>query len=131
MAGIDGYNHVSLTVTDLERSVAWYRDVLGFTVRGQGERETFRRARLVGPGGGPTLSLTRHADGSGDRFDETRTGLDHLAFTVPEVADVEALERRLRELGVEHSEIRHTGAVAAITFRDPDNVQLEVFSSGA
>ena len=129
--GIDGYSHVSLTVTDLERSVAWYREVLGFTVHGHGEREGFRRARLAGPGGGPTLSLTQHAGGTGDPFSETRTGLDHLAFTVPHVTDVEALGRRFDELGVEHSGIRRTGPVAAITFRDPDNVQLEVFSSGA
>ena len=130
MGAIAGYQHLSLSVTDLARSLAWYRDVLGFEVESEFDRTGFRRARLRSPNGGATLSLTNHEAGSGEPFDERRTGMDHVAFAVGTVADVEALRRRFEQLGVSHSELKGSGDTAMITLRDPDNIQLEVFGRG-
>ena len=132
MTLITGYHHVSLTVTDVARSAAWYGDVLGFAVEAESEGVGYRRTRLRHRQAGISLTLTRHDDGEGEPFSERRTGLDHLAFAVPSVELVEAFRRRFKELGVVHSELkphgRGPGDGAVVTLRDPDNVQLEVFA---
>ncbi len=132
MPSISGYHHLSLTVTDLGRSAEWYREVLGFTTDTEFEGAGFRRVRLRRPDGDVTLTLTCHDRGSADSFSELRTGMDHVAFLVPSVDDVNGWKRRFEELGVKHSEIKATatGLGALITLRDPDDIQLEVFASG-
>ncbi|MFP5371991.1 MAG: VOC family protein, partial [Actinomycetes bacterium] len=66
--------------------------------------------------------------GSGDRFDERRTGLDHVAFQLGGPAAVDALVRRFRDLVVEHSEQDPGAGGPRVFFRDPDNIQLEAFA---
>jgi glyoxylase I family protein len=103
---------------------------MGLTVEDLFSGDGFRRARLRQPDSGLILTLTQHEHGSGDSFSELRTGLDHLAFAVPSVADVDAFARRFEEYRVEYSERKPTraGTGAMITLRDPDNIQLEVFT---
>ncbi len=128
MASISGFNHVSFSVTDPVRSAAWYQEVLGFARHGDGEGKGFRRIRLCHPDSGVTVTLTGHRSGTGDAFSELRTGLDHLAFTVE--GELEEWKQRFEEGGVDHSEIRVLGnGSRAITLRDPDNIQLEVFAT--
>jgi glyoxylase I family protein len=134
MTRISGYHHVSLTVTDLDKSTEWYGEALGFSHDADIEGDGFRRTRLHHPSGTITLTLTQHENGSGDRFDERRTGLDHVAFSVPNLKEVREFKRRFEEQGVPHSEIKlvrsEFGDGGMITLRDPDNIQLEVFASG-
>lgn len=133
MPAISAVHHLSLTVTDLAKSVAWYRDVLGFTIDAEIERETFRRTRLRHPDCELILTLTRHLASASERFDERHPGLDHVAFLVPGVAHLEAWKQRLEAHGVDHSEIKPLGkdrsAGAMITLRDPDHIQLEVVAT--
>lgn len=127
MPSIATFDHVSLSVTDLDASIAWYRDVLGFTVAGSFDRPAFSRARLHHPEGDVTLSLTCHHGGPGDRFDEHRTGLDHVAFRSAGDEGILAWKRHFEDLGVAHSDVREVGeAGGIITLRDPDGVQVEV-----
>ena len=134
MPEIVAYHHLSFSVTDLARSTAWYGEALGLAVVAEFDGPSFRRARLRPRGGGVTLTLTQHEAGSGDRFDERRTGLDHAALQLTSRAEVEALERRFTELGIQHSEVRppggDSGSSASMFFRDPDNIQLEAFALG-
>jgi glyoxylase I family protein len=129
---ISGYSHLSFTVTDLHRSTEWYRDVLGFSLDSEVKGDGFRRNRLRHPDAGITLTLTEHDAGSGDRFDERRTGMDHVSFAVPNAEDLHRFKERFEEQGVDHSEVKPTasGAGGIITLRDPDNIQLEVFAAG-
>lgn len=130
MAPITAVHHLSLTVTDLVRSVEWYTQLLGFSVEREIRGTTFRRTRLRHPGTSVILTLTQHREGSLETFRETTTGLDHLAFLVPTVADVEACERLFADRGVPHSEVKRDAPdVARIFFRDPDNIQLEVMAA--
>ena len=130
MPSINGFHHVSFSVSDLGRSAAWYQDVLGFGHDSDVEGEGFRRVRLRHPDAGITVTLTQHQQGGGERFSELRTGLDHLAFSVGGADDVEEWKRRFEERGVDHSEIKtRPGGAAIITVRDPDNIQLEVFGA--
>lgn len=130
MAPITSVHHLSLTVTDLMRSVEWYTQLLGFSIEREIQGATFRRTRLRHSGTSVILTLTQHHEGSLETFRETTTGLDHLAFLVPTVADVEACERLFEDRGVPHSEVkREASDVARIFFRDPDNIQLEVMAA--
>lgn len=134
MATIKGYHHISLSVTDLGKSSRWYRDVLGLDFEADIEGRGFRRTRLRVPESGMTLTLTSHETTTGGHCDEKQPGLDHVAFDVGGVRDVEAFRTRFDRLGIDHSGVKaipngsaFTGAV--ITLRDPDNVQLEIFGS--
>lgn len=128
MTDVIGYHHLSLSVSDLDKSTEWYRQVLGLEVAAEIEGEGFRRIRLRAPGSGVTLTLTRHEQQSGERFDERRPGMDHVALQVSSADEVKALKDRFAELGVNHSEVKaSSGGTAMITLRDPDNIQVEVF----
>lgn len=120
---------MSLSVTDLDKSVGWYCEVLGFEVQAQVEGTGFRRTRLRAPASGLILTLTRHDSESAEQFDERRPGLDHISFHVGGTMDVEALKDWFDQNGVNHSGVKTASSGSTmITLRDPDNIQLEVFS---
>jgi glyoxylase I family protein len=121
---------VILTVSDAERSAAWYCDVLGAEVAsryvrpdGHVELVCLGRARSS-----IELCLVDHGGEPGP-FDEFRPGLDHLEFLVAQRSDLDDWAARLDELGVPHSGVKQPAytANAMLTFRDPDNIQLEFF----
>ena len=100
-----------------------------------GQRKTARDSRAVlAPILSPPrarLGLTQHRHGSQDAFDETRADLDHLAFAVAGRAELEAWAARLADAAVVHSPITAANSVpgaAVLVFRDPDNIQLELFA---
>jgi catechol 2,3-dioxygenase-like lactoylglutathione lyase family enzyme len=134
--GIAGVHHFSVTVRDIEASAAWYQRVfLADRVPMQFphyEREdTGYGVLLVDPRSGLAIGLHTNTGNDGEQFDEARTGLDHVGFNVASREELEAWPAWLDELGVEHSGIR-TGdqpfPFATLVFRDPDNIQLELFT---
>ncbi len=128
MTEVQGYHHVSLSVSDLGKSAEWYRHTLGFEIDAEIEGDGFRRTRLRAPGSGLTLTLMAHEQQTGEPFDERRAGLDHIAFNVGDADAVQELKGRFEERGVVHSDVKQAASGRAmITLRDPDNIQLEVF----
>jgi glyoxylase I family protein len=75
------------------------------------------------------LGSTPHDVNDGEPFAETRTGLDYISFAVSSRVELEAWERRLAELGVTHSPIADRPYGSVLVFRDPDNIQLELFAN--
>jgi glyoxylase I family protein len=124
-----GLHHVAVNVHDVDRSVQWYTDVLGFTPLFPFDTEDFTR-RIIRHPSGVVLGLTRHNHADADaEFSERRTGLDHVAFGVASEDDLRAWADRLDAAGVSHSGVKvtpQTGS-ALIAFRDPDNIQLEFY----
>jgi glyoxylase I family protein len=130
MAEISGFAHVSLTVSDLEASAAWYERLFEGSIRlmdtdeGDGHRWIF----YILPGGVP-VGLHAFTDTpSGDRFSERRIGLDHLSFACADTAGVQAWAARCEELGIEHSGIVERPYGVLLVVRDPDNIQLEFYA---
>lgn len=130
---LSGTNHVNLTVSDLDRSVKWYEEV--FEVVAVGDETTCPpatskplryRSLFDLRSMAYVVGLIEHPDGERERFDERRTGLDHFAVHVAERDDLSAWVARLDALGIEHSGIKSFDYEDAVTFRDPDNIQLEV-----
>ncbi|MGX1913967.1 VOC family protein [Streptomyces phaeochromogenes] len=119
--------HTGLNVTDLDRSLAFYRDVLGFTVIVEGKEED-RRYAFLGEDGRPVLTLWQQADHG---YAAAGAGLHHLALEVDTVEQVRAYETALRAHGVDFA---HEGVVAhregaasgGIFFHDPDGTRLEI-----
>lgn len=124
MATITGAHHIALTVTDVERSVQWYQELLGMQVVMQGDDDTVRFRVLAHPSGW-IIGLRQYPGKEGGAFDEFRTGLDHVAFTVSSRNELDACAAELAERGVPFSPIAETPIGMVIVFRDPDNIQLE------
>jgi glyoxylase I family protein len=123
-----GLHHLGLTVTDVERSARWYERVLGFERVGAFENADRQKVFLRHDGLGVRLGLVQHNAARSGRFDETVAGLDHLAFTVP---DVSAWVSRLDEAGVAFSPPVSANTIPGalvLVLRDPDNIQLELIS---
>ncbi len=114
--------YTGVEVTDLERSLRFYREGLGMEVvdRGLVASTGGETATLRTPGGHQLLELNWYPSSRYTAGSE----LDHLAF---EVDDVEAVASRLVELGgrvvreVEHAEEYDLAYVA-----DPDGIWIEV-----
>lgn len=130
MAEITGaVHHLNLSVTDLERSVAWYSQLFGLTtlVRLDDDEHEFSKVILRHPSG-LLVGLTAHRANPGDPFDERRSGVDHVALRVPAAPALAAWIDQLDRHGVEHSEIKTTPLGQLIVLRDPDNIQLELYA---
>ena len=133
-----GLHHIAITVTDLEASIAWYERVFGIALRMEVPHPGGTGMILADDGMNLVFALHRHEANEGERFAETRTGLDHVGLRVPSRADLEAWQSHLDELGVRQAaladqpctqspiEDRPFGSI--LVFRDPDNVQLELFA---
>jgi catechol 2,3-dioxygenase-like lactoylglutathione lyase family enzyme len=122
-----GVHHFRLTVTDVDRTVAFYTSLLGFKKLLDLNPGAFLSNGSVGLGIGPFPDPASAI--KGDRFSENRVGLDHLSFTVPSRKALEDAVRLLDARGVPHSEVRDLGeafGIAILIFRDPDNIQLEL-----
>jgi catechol 2,3-dioxygenase-like lactoylglutathione lyase family enzyme len=121
--------HVGINVTDLDRSVAFYRNALGFeplAVNGEGEH----RYAFLGTNGTLRLTLWQQSNG---RFSTETPGLHHLSFEAASIDEVRTVEAALKALGTEFA---HDGVVAhgegtasgGIFFTDPDGTRLEVYA---
>ena len=128
---ITGRVEINLTVRDPVRSAAWYGDLLGMEKRYAFDPGDGRASYicLSEPKSGLVLCLVGHAGNPGQPFDEARSGLDHLEFLVARRADLDEWAARLDELGIAHSGVKEPPYTrnAMLTFRDPDNIQLEFF----
>jgi glyoxylase I family protein len=128
MSSFPALTHVAVTVTDLARSVRWYRRLLGSKPVLDEDTGAFHHA-VFQIGNGNLLGL--HAlpgTPEGDRFDEHRVGLDHVAFGCADRAELERWKRRLDELSITHSGIVDAHYGSGLSFRDPDNIALEFFA---
>lgn len=124
---ISGIHHVTLTVSNLDRTLAWYRDVLGFAEVRRMEVAGLRKAMLTRDG--LLITVVNHGElAVPGRFDERRCGLDHLSFAVADRATLDAWVARLDAFGVGHGQITAATAGDMVAFRDPDDIALEFYT---
>jgi glyoxylase I family protein len=127
MAEFPAIGHVALTVSDLGRSVPWYRALIGTDPVLDEDTGPFHHTVFLV--GGTLLGLHQFGEPlTDDTFTEYRAGLDHLAFGCASRSDLENWERRLDELGIAHGGIVDAGYGSGLSFRDPDNIALEFFA---
>jgi catechol 2,3-dioxygenase-like lactoylglutathione lyase family enzyme len=126
MPPITGVHHLSLTVTDLDASAAWYREVFGLQQVMEETHEGGRALVFMQPETGVFLGLHAHDGNDGRPFGESRTGLDHVSFSVGSRDDLAEWEKTLRDRGAVVSPISDQPWGSVLVFRDPDNIQLEL-----
>jgi len=106
-------NVVYLYVSEMERSVVFYRDLLGIPLEGD---EDWQEASL----GGTRFALHRAHEGLGP----LSAGTIHVNL---EVADLDEATERLRDAGVSVQETMREGWGAASRIVDPDGYELFLF----
>ena len=127
---IPAISHVAVTVTDLSASEAWYTRVFGVEPVLDEDTGPFRH--IVYQLGNTLLGLHGFPDlPTKDAFDERRPGLDHVSFGCASRDELTEWAARLDELGVAHGEIVDAGYGSGLSFRDPDNIALELFAPPA
>jgi len=120
-------HHLRLTVSDVERSRAFYAEVLGFQQVMDLPSGVFLTNGVIGLGIGPSPDPGRAP--ADDRFDESRIGLDHLSFQVASRDALVGAAQLLDERDIPRGEITDLGdalGLYILAFRDPDNIQLEL-----
>jgi catechol-2,3-dioxygenase len=121
---IAGASHVSLSVSDLGASVAWYQELFGAEVRID-EPGAERSAVVLNlPETSLLIGLTQFHSRGDSGFDPARTGLDHFAFSVESREDLDAWADKLDGHGLQHSGPIEVPPGAILNFKDPDGIAL-------
>jgi len=116
--------HVHLKVADLEWSLAFYRDVLGFEVT---QRFGSQAAFLSAGGYHHHLGLNTWESEGGQPPPPGATGLYHVAILYPTRAELADAVRRVLKAGIPLEGTSDHGVSEAIYLRDPDYNGVELY----
>ena len=122
-----GISHLDFSVTDVEASASWYERVLGLIRVKTVEFPTRTMIVLFHEPSGLVIGLNQHHGVPDEPFDERHAGLDHVGFAVESRDELTTWQTHLAALDVEHSPVADTEVGSALVFRDPDNIQLELW----
>ena len=125
---LQGLNHVAVLTEDLDRFVAFYREVFDVEVVFSEETPAFRHA-ILRTGGSSWIHPAQvvdspHGAASPAMFD--RGHLDHLALTAEDPDAFEAARARLVERGATDGVVEDLGAFHSVWFTDPDGMRVEL-----
>ena len=116
--------HVHLKVADLERALAFYRDILGFQVT---QRMGDSAAFLSAGGYHHHIGLNTWQSKNAPPAPEHAAGLYHVAILYPNRAALADALRRLRRAQIPLEGAADHGVSEALYLRDPDNNGLELY----
>ena len=128
-----GLHHVTAISSDLEKTIAFYRDVLGMGIVHDGPSDDDSQTRHVwfgaaDGGAGSLVSFMEYPDlppavvGVGSTH--------HFALIIETVAEQEAWRDYLRNRGVECTDVFDRGAFRSLYLRDPDGHVVELTTRG-
>ena len=133
-----GFHHVAMVTRDLEETTRFYGEVLGMSVGDLIERDaqgTVSRHLFIRPGGDESWGLhffespDAEPHATGNRIDRDAlmgtVGVQHIAFALPDEAAGIELRERLKESGVESTEIGSVGPIRNTLFFDNNGLLLE------
>lgn len=116
--------HVHLKVADIERSLAFYRDVLGFEVT----QRMGRQAVFLSAGGyHHHIAINTWESQGGSPPPPRSTGLFHLAILYPTRKALADALRRLMNAGIQLDGASDHGVSEALYLRDPDENGVELY----
>ncbi|WP_238589046.1 VOC family protein [Pseudonocardia sp. HH130629-09] len=120
-----GLHHTALVSSDVERTVRFYQDVLGFPLTELIENRDYPGSShfFFDIGNGNLLAFFDFPGLDVGPYAEVLGGLHHMAISV-EPQRWDELVARLTEAGVEHEV--HSGV--SVYFRDPDGARIELIA---
>ena len=120
---LQGLDHVAIVAADQERSIAWYREVLGLE-RAHEDAWGAMPAMLVARGSQTGIAIFPLRSGSAGPPPEEGVRIAHVAFRVDRTS-FEAARRALAARGID-VELQDHGVSRSIYFADPDGHRLEL-----
>ena len=120
--GLKRLQHLVLWVSDVARSVRFYRDVLGFEVKSLRPQAAFLKI----PGSPDDHHLGLFEQTGVPRPDEQVARMYHAAWEVGEITDLVRARRRLIEAGALVGSSSH-GVSLSLYAKDPDGLEFEIF----
>jgi catechol 2,3-dioxygenase-like lactoylglutathione lyase family enzyme len=120
-----GVHHVALLVADVERTVAFYQDLLGFPLTDMFENRDYLGSThfFFDIGNGNGLAFFDLPGVDVGPYAEVMGGLHHLAISMAP-AEWDAAKARLDKAGIDYAHIDGS----SIYFSDPDGARLELIS---
>jgi len=123
---IKGIDHIAINTKDIDRSLAFYGGVMGFTVLDTVEMDGFAITYLKLPGRGRLELFDYYGENKKTPVEESQVGYRHIAM---EVDDVDAFGEMLTEKDVPivlaPTDLPRLGA-RVLLFADPDGVIWEL-----
>lgn len=130
-------SHIALTVTDLEASMEWYGKVFDIKHLMDGPHDGGIGKLMADDAMSLVFVLHRHDVNGGELFSERDTGLDHVGLNVASRDELVAWQDHLEACGVVRADVAGKPLTqspivdefygSVLVFRDPDNIQLELF----
>jgi catechol-2,3-dioxygenase len=120
--GLKRLQHLVLWVSNVERSVRFYRDILGFEVKTQSPRAAF--LRIPRSPDDHHLGLFEHTGVPGPHEGVAR--MYHSAWEVGDITDLVRARGRLMEAGALVGSSNH-GVSLSLYAKDPDGLEFEIF----
>ena len=120
--GLTRLQHLVLWVSNVERSVRFYCDVLGFEVRTRYPNAAFLKI----PGSPDDHHLGLFEQSGLPRPDEGVARMYHSAWEVADITDLVRARRRLTEAGALVGSSNH-GVSLSLYAKDPDGLEFEIF----
>jgi catechol 2,3-dioxygenase-like lactoylglutathione lyase family enzyme len=122
MFNLQGLDHIAITVSDLERSVKWYQDVLGMERHYADVWGDVPAMMMVGGSG---IALFRAKTSTPKpQTDDGTLRMRHLAFRASR-AEFDKAQEALRQRGIDFEFSDHTVS-HSIYFYDPDRHEIEI-----
>lgn len=126
---LTGLHHLTAIVRDLERTTAFYRDVLGLSLVREGSSDDDPDARHFwfgagGDGAGHLISFMEYP-----MLDDGKVGIgtvQHFAFVVESAEEQVAWRDYLASRGVQCTDVMDRGAFRSLYLRDPDGHIIEL-----
>lgn len=120
--------HVHLRVADLDRSIPFYRDILGFEVT----QRYGSQAAFLGAGGyHHHVGLNTWESKGATPPPPGHTGLYHAAFLYPDRAALGAVIKRVLDAGIPLEGAADHGVSEAVYLSDPDGNGIELYRDRA
>ncbi|RFU66334.1 VOC family protein [Peribacillus saganii] len=115
-------SHVSLIVTDIKRSLSYYKDIIGFQVL----NETSQKAILTADGITPLLTIEQPENVSAKQ--QRTTGLYHFALLLPNRSDLGSVLYHFLQIGYPLQGASDHLVSEAIYLADPDGNGIEIYA---
>jgi catechol 2,3-dioxygenase-like lactoylglutathione lyase family enzyme len=122
---IKGIDHVAIVVSDMDRSIEFYNEVLGLSILKDGRNEGGEKKSFLGTKDHTSIALTEDKKLNRDKSQIVES-VAHVAF---KVVDVEKARETLKNKGISFIEekVEKDGKIKAYHFLDPDGLELEIY----